>query len=72
MNPGDIIQINDLAHPRYPALLIVDKVRDGYVRAYALVPQCGDVPASCGRLYTKLPNDAFVRVGTAPVPVPVA
>lgn len=64
---GDIIQITDVLHPWFTALLIVDEVSNWGVVAYVVVPKSnkGDEPPSLA--YNRLQWEMFVKVGEAAV-----
>ena len=63
---GDIVQVIDLMHPWYPALLVVSEVKSWGVVAYCLVPDSNmKGPASCA--YNRLEWSKVDKVGTAKV-----
>tara|TARA_R110000737_G_scaffold340221_1_gene362856 strand:- start:331 stop:546 length:216 start_codon:yes stop_codon:yes gene_type:complete len=61
---GDIIQITNLEHPWFPALMIVDEVKTFGCQAYAHLPS-SDGNNFKGQAYLRLETDHFEKVGTA-------
>lgn len=70
LQPGDVIQIVDVDHVWYPALLIVDEVRAWGVQAYCIVPHSNDGSRTPGLAYTRLGYEGIARVGAAHVRTP--
>lgn len=64
---GDIVQIIAKDHVRFPALLIVDEVKNWGVLAVALIPvnNIGNEPI--GRAYNRLPYNIILKVGKAAI-----
>lgn len=65
INKGDIVQIVDEEHAWFPALLIVDEVKNWGVVAFALIPQKNDGSEPVGRAYNRLSFAKIERVGEA-------
>lgn len=64
---GDIVQITDEKHPWYPALLIVDEVRNWGVIAYIIIPKSNDGTEPAPVAYNRLPYNQIARVGEATI-----
>jgi hypothetical protein len=64
---NDIIQITKEGHPWFPCLLIVDKIHEWGVQAYALIPESNDGSKPVGEAYTRIPFGDFALVGMARV-----
>lgn len=62
---GDIVQIIDVTHSWYPALLIVDEPKNWGVVAYIFIPQSNDGSKTVGTLYTRLRSEQIEKVGNA-------
>jgi hypothetical protein len=72
VSPGDVIQIVDIGHGWFPALLVVNEVKPWGVQAYTIMPRSnmragekGYAPASEG--YNRLEWHQFSVVGRAVV-----
>ncbi len=65
MEKGDIVQIVDKKHAWYPAILIVDEVKNWGVQAWALIPGSNDGSEPVGKAYNRLPFNVIQLVGTA-------
>ena len=65
IKPGDIVQITDENHAWFPALLIVDEVKNWGVQAAVIVPESNDNSKATTQVFNRLSFDTIEKVGEA-------
>ena len=60
---NDIVQITEVEHPWYPALLIVDEVKVWGVQAYVNIPMSNEDNGLLSQAFNRLENGSFEKVG---------
>lgn len=63
MKPGDVVQIIDPSHHWFPALLVVDEVKDWGIQGYATA--INNDPGPCPAAYIRVKNEQIARIGEA-------
>ena len=67
ISEGDIVQIVDQEHPWFPALLIVNEVKNWGVQAVVLIPKTNDGSEPVGQAHNRLPFNVIEKVGRTSV-----